>query len=413
MQTDTDNPAISSPQQLNPDASQNRADLAVRGDVMLFLPAFESGGVERNAVYFANGMVENGFGVCLLYCRSTPEWFSRLDGRVRKVRIAARLRTTLLPARVVDAVNMLWARSEIARVRSAGPAAIVSFQSNVVAIVLARSCRTPVAVRISNHYDSVAIEGSWLRGLAEISKRLLYRFADVVFANSAELAADYARLLRRSIGTIPNPIDLDEVAVLADAAVADEPFVHKRQPIIVSAGRLVPQKNFPLLLQAVARVVQLEPCQLVILGEGSERNNLERLVGELQLQGVVHLPGNRPNVYRYFRRSDLFVLSSSYEGMPNAVIEAIACGLPVVATRCKTGPAEILCNGDGGRLVPINDSEQMAEAILRSLTDKDDTVQRQQVALQGLHRYERAKVIRQYVAMVQGMLAPDLNRSAS
>ena len=153
----------------------------MRGQVIVFLPSFESGGVERNAVYFANAMVAEGFMVRVLYCRKSEEWFARLDARVVTVRIPRRLRLPGLPERLVDALNMLvFAISDVLRVRRAGPAAMVSFQSNIVAIALARMCRVPVAVRISNHFVGAEHEGSAVRRLAELGKRCFYRFADSV-----------------------------------------------------------------------------------------------------------------------------------------------------------------------------------------------------------------------------------------
>lgn len=373
--------------------------------VILFLPSFESGGVERNAVYFANSIVESGYDVYLIYCRKTNEWFSKLDCRVNKVKVSRWMSLPLFHERIVDAVNMLFfSWLPISRICRNGPTVMVSFQSNVIAIFIALISRVPVAVRLSNHSEAVKYEKSFIRKISEYGKRVTYRFANTIIANSFELGKDYESILNKKIEVIYNPVDFDRVNQFKHMEVREELFLNKRRPIVISAGRLSVQKNYQLLLLAMAEVVVEIPCDLVILGEGSEKKHLESLITELGLEGYVHLFGHKGNVYSYFRYSDLFVLCSLYEGMPNVVIEAIACGLPVVSTRCKTGPSEILCDGDGGELVPINDHHALSKAIVRSLSEFDVAMRKQSVAFMNLSRYDLHKVRKQYVSLIEKML---------
>jgi glycosyltransferase involved in cell wall biosynthesis len=141
-------------------------------------------------------------------------------------------------------------------------------------------------------------------------------------------------------------------------------------------------------------------CRLIILGEGSERRHLEELVEQLGLREQVLLPGHRSNPFAYMRRAALFVLTSRFEGSPNVLIEALAVGVPVVATDCHSGPREILEHGTYGPLVPVGDAKQMAEAILTTLANPlpAETLQR------AVTRFDADTVAGQYVEIFQEIL---------
>ena len=137
---------------------------------------------------------------------------------------------------------------------------------------------------------------------------------------------------------------------------------------ILACGRLTPQKNYPTLFRAFAEVRRREATLLQVLGEGDEREKLERLLEEMGLTEHVDMPGFVANPYAYMRRADVFVLSSAWEGFPNVLVEAMACRCSVVATDCAgNGPREILEGGRWGRLVPVGDADAMAAAIIETL----------------------------------------------
>jgi glycosyltransferase involved in cell wall biosynthesis len=371
--------------------------------VIMFVPSFETGGVERNAVYVANGLVAENVSVHVMYCRKQPRWFDELAPAVQRLQVPRRCGAPWLHERLVDAINMMvYAPRAIRAIRRQGPTAILGFQSNVVAIVLARLCGVRVAVRLSNHPSAARREGSVLRWLAEAMKIVLYPWADIRIANSAALARAYEA--HWPVEVIYNPIDAASVKQMALETVGEPLFLDKRRPIVISAGRLVRQKNFALALRALQIVGRTIPCDLVLLGEGEDRSSLERLADELGIRDRVHLLGKRSNVYKYFQRSDVFVLTSDYEGFPNALLEAAACGVPVVATDCPTGPREILMDGEGGRLVPPRDTEAMARAILEGLKDPGTAADRARVCRAGLRKYDVKIVRERYCDVVERLL---------
>jgi glycosyltransferase involved in cell wall biosynthesis len=149
------------------------------------------------------------------------------------------------------------------------------------------------------------------------------------------------------------------------------------------------------LIDAFARLRETRPAHLIILGEGEERARLESLVQELQLASDVALPGFVQNPYAYMHRAAVFVLSSIWEGLPNSVIEALACGCPVVSTDCPNGPAEILDGGKYGHLVPMGNPQDLAEAIGKVL---DGEVRKPPRS--WLTKYERDTVLDEYLAVM-------------
>jgi glycosyltransferase involved in cell wall biosynthesis len=146
----------------------------------------------------------------------------------------------------------------------------------------------------------------------------------------------------------------------------------------LGAGRHTQQKDFPTLIKAFSKVRQNTKCRLCLLGKGELSDEYVALADRLGIEDSFELLGYVDNPYKYMRGADLFVLSSIWEGFGNVIVEAMACGTPIVSTDCPSGPAEILDEGEYGSLVPVGDSEKMAEAIISSLENptSPDKVQR-------------------------------------
>ena len=198
---------------------------------------------------------------------------------------------------------------------------------------------------------------------------------------------------RTKIVTIYNPVARPEIDTLAGEIPDHSWLSEPGPPVFISAGRLVPAKDFMTLLRAFHRVLveskghiktttrpilrsdgcqlimrrcSTRPARLIILGEGPQRNRLERFVRRMGMAERVSLPGWAPNPFAYMNRASVFVVSSKYEGLSLVLIEALACGCPVASTDCPSGPAEILCNGEIGPLVPVGDDAALAAAMEHS-----------------------------------------------
>ena len=194
--------------------------------------------------------------------------------------------------------------------------------------------------------------------------RWLYRSADVLITVSEGVASDLCGLglSRDRIHVIHNPVDVERLRRLA--AVGLPLNVPDKTPYVVSIGRLTEAKDFPTLLRAYAASELRGSHRLVIVGEGEQRANIELLVRDLNLEDRVQLTGAMDNPYRVLADAALHVLSSRWEGYPNVLLEALALGVPVIATDCPHGPRELLEGGRYGRLVPVADPRSLAQAMI-------------------------------------------------
>jgi glycosyltransferase involved in cell wall biosynthesis len=210
--------------------------------------------------------------------------------------------------------------------------------------------------------------------LPVIRKNLLkmtYKKADKVIAVSYKLKNSLINrygLKRDNIKVIYNPVDLNKMTTFASEDVA-HPWFHEQDiRLIVAVGRLVEAKGFSYLVDAFSFVLKtIENVRLIIIGEGDGRLILEKMIFQLGLKDKVALLGYQRNPYKFMARSDIFVLSSIYEGFPNVLLEAMACGVPVISTSCPSGPDEIINDQVNGLLVPVGSEESMAKAMIKLL----------------------------------------------
>lgn len=365
--------------------------------VVLFLPSIETGGVERNAILVANYFADCGLQVSITYSRIVEIMRARFGNKVHLVRIGSDAKLPFINRRLVDAIVIFggfirYLKSE----KRKSSTMVLSFQSNIVSIIAARLAGVPIVVRISNHPSHVKYESGMLRKVSEKLKLVMYRYANAVVTNS-EVTSEYFRArLPVPVRTIYNPVDLVALAEKAQDDIYHPWLLSKDRPVVIAVGRLVKQKNFSLLIRSFSEALRRVDARLLIVGEGEERAQLESLVKALDLQDCVDLPGYMSNVHGLVARADLFVLSSNYEGLPNALLEALAVGTPAVSTDCLSGPSEILCDGAAGDLVPINDLNAMAEAIVVSLTEPERTRKLFNKAKERLKDFDQNKILEEY-----------------
>lgn len=198
-----------------------------------------------------------------------------------------------------------------------------------------------------------------------------FRHANVIVAPSHGVADDLARvtgLPRKRIEVIYNPVVSPFLLEGSRASAGHRWLDTPEIPVVIAMGRLTQQKDFATLIQAFAYLRESCTVRLLILGEGEDRDALLALTQTLKVDSDVDFPGYVSNPYAYLSRAALFVLSSRWEGLPSALIEALACGTRVVSTDCPSGPREILADGTYGELVPIQDPTALAQAMRRALT---------------------------------------------
>ncbi len=239
-----------------------------------------------------------------------------------------------------------------------------------------------IATLLAHHFvteppPTIPIVHNVVRWRRRRRRRSRYLFANAahcvaVSQGVSESLADAIGVPLEKITTIYNPVVTPDIAKRAAEQPNHPWLLDHGEPIILAAGRLEKQKDYPTLIRAFARVSVRRPCRLVILGEGSQRTEIEGLIQEFKLTDRVSLPGWVENPFAFMARASLFVLSSRWEGLPTVLVEALACGCPCVSTDCPSGPAEILLNGDLGPLVPVGNDSALAKAMERVLDRPPD-----------------------------------------
>lgn len=255
--------------------------------------------------------------------------------------------------------------------RSQRPAAVISFLSypNLVLLLASLLGRGGVRflVSVQNHLSTAAARSRsrWVRSTPHLMRRFA-RHADAIVAASAGVASDLQQLggvPPERIQVIYNPVFHGGIEALAREPV-DHPWLQGGgPPVVLGVGKLKPQKDFPTLLRAFQQLRRQRPARLVILGEGDEEPALRDLAKQLGVDEHVDFAGYVRNPFPFYARAAVFALSSAWEGFGNVLVEALACGCPIVSTDCPSGPAEILDGGRYGRLVPVGDADAICAAI--------------------------------------------------
>ena len=271
-------------------------------------------------------------------------------------------------------------------IRASAPDVVISFidEVNVLTLLTGLSLGKPVMVSIQTDPRS-----HYLGRVLYALRRLLYPRAHAVVVPSDDVWRWTQRFVRKErLHTIPNPVTLP-ASKPNDAAYSLGPG-----RTVVAVGRLHPVKGYDLLIQAFARCAEEHPdWSLAILGEGEERGRLEALADELGVADRVGMPGRVKNLTKLLRQADLFVMSSRYEGFPIALLEAMACGLPVISTDCSGGPREIVRDGVDGVLVAPEDVGALGTAMGRLMSDGGERERLASRAVEVNERFGLEKVM--------------------
>ncbi len=331
---------------------------------------FRASGVVRNALRIAGAAREAGLDISLWPIRLQGELMGEipagvpvraiLNGGTRAPRDFDSLRAVPSLARAIDhrRPRVLFSGGNHTHLHAA------------LALLFAKDRES---VRFIGRASNAVISGGtsrapWRRLVGPI-ERFQFASMDSIVSVSTELGdalADRLGIEGDRLTMIPNGVDLAAAGTAAKAPVAHPFFAAGAPPVILGIGRLSRQKNFESLIRAFAIVLAARPARLLILGSGSDRRKrrLRALAERLGVGNHVDLPGFVPNPATFLSRAAIFALSSRWEGASNVLLEAMACGCPVVATRAPTGIAEVMLNGRLGPLVAVGDDAALARAIL-------------------------------------------------
>lgn len=337
--------------------------------VALYLRSLMNTGIEPVMLTLAEQLSQKGLGVDFILNHVNENTNNRIPANVNII--------DLKEPKLLRGLSPL-----VSYIQKIKPLALLSAQhlTNETALIAKIFSRTSTKFIVTEH-NTVSVEWRDKKKITELLTpffvRILYPLADGRVAVSKGVAEDLARvthLSQKTIQVIYNPVITEKLKQKSKEALEHPWFKQGEPPVILGVGRLTAQKDFPTLIRAFAKIKQIKPARLMILGNGPERLKLNALIKELSLEGTVSMEGHVENPFAYMKQAKVFVLSSAWEGLPTVLIEAMAVGTPVISTNCKSGPAEILDGGKYGDLVPVGDVKSMADAILKVLLGNIKTV---------------------------------------
>ncbi len=296
-------------------------------------------------------------------------------------------------------------------ISKSNPDVVVSFMwyPNIIVLLQKYFFKGRHKVIVSERNTTAFTSGGRLNGLIRRwGIRFFYPRADLVISLTYRMRQELLEMCNIKSGRIAvirNPVDIQALKAASREPIDMAEF-DGSLPVVLAIGSLTTQKGFEYLIRAFARIIKTDRARLVILGEGKKRCLLEELIHQLGIKEYVHLPGFQNNPHKYLVHSTVFVLSSIYEGLPNAMMEAMALGVPCIATRCPTGPEEIINDGINGLLVPPADEKALAEAITRVLRDVGLQERLSEAGKRRVKDFAVERIVSQYEEEIMNVIGP-------
>jgi glycosyltransferase involved in cell wall biosynthesis len=365
----------------------------MKEEITFLIPSMHGGGAQKVMLLLVNELCKRGWQITLLLSNIEGAYLKRLDKKIKVI---------FLKNQNISA-NLF----EIARyLKHNKPTFFYSSMTYVnaiagLAVILSRFRGKFILSEHMNLSAKNAHNKTFINKVITRLAKITYKKADVVVCVSQGVQEDLNAVIRNLKKTIViyNPV---------------EDFFRKRSFIdnkfkIISMGRLEKEKNFTLLIEAFSIMLNKtnsDNTELYILGEGKERKDLEALINERQLQDRVFLKGFVEDPGELLSSCDLFVMCSTREGFGNVLVEALSCGLPVISSDCPSGPSEILGGGKFGKLLPVNDKESLANAIIEAI-NFPNAISTKEERIRRANEFSVESIVDKYESLFHDILKAD------
>jgi glycosyltransferase involved in cell wall biosynthesis len=355
--------------------------------ILFLLPTYTFGGAERTSLNLLGGIDKKKFRICLVTSKKIFTYFRHIDIEkfipLEDIGIDTWFTTCTRFFHDVRRVAALLKKENphLAFGMMHYPSSLLVFAKKIYrsGIKVIVSPRGP-STEYLRHFEPRGIRCISLRTIF----RIFLRFADGIIVNSSGMMEECIRdfnAVKKNIAVIHNGVDVKRIRELSREDAGIE--MKKDITVFSAAGRLSKEKNFPFLIKTFSLVRKEREALLLLIGDGFEKNFLQTLSADLGVKNDVLFLGYQNNPYKYIRRSNIFVHTCLFEGFPNIILEAMAIGVPVVSIDCPYGPRDIMKDGESGFLIPVNDEEAMAHALLKLAKDREI---RERIGAKGAER---------------------------
>lgn len=358
----------------------------MKNKIILFIPLIDDGGVEKNFFYISKYLKDKKKNLSIisfsknqpfdkknLFQKFTEKYFNTLSRRLKIIVCLFQLIKIIIRNK-----NSI----------------VLSFQGNIYSIIICKLMMTKIVVR------SNASLAEWTKNpFKRFLYKIIYKMADKIIVNSKALKKELFTIFNLTSTCIYNPVDRYEILKKSKVKIKLNKF-NKKKINIISIGRLVEQKDHLTTIYAINSLKKKYNINLLIIGSGSHKKILNNKIDELNLNKNVNIIEYVNNPYPYLKKSDLLVLSSKFEGLPNVLLEAIALDIFVISSNCPTGPKEILDNGKGGLLFNVGNFKSLAKKIEIFIKFKKIINKKKQHAFSRLERFDFKKRLNDYIEVI-------------
>ena len=370
--------------------------------IAILIPSLEKGGIERSISRISNGLLDLGWEVDLLIDKSSLEAESYFDQRINFIKLKAGhfdQNKNLFFSLLKNIILFIKIRTYIKR---SDTKIILAAKNIPLGIILKLSKRNRLKIIIReavNPITTLQLQRNLItRTILKWIKKLSYPYANKIIAISNGVKHSLVKDIgvdHEKITVVYNPSSDPNIIKFSKEFVPEE-FSKSNIPTLISIGRLVPQKDYMTLLKAFNASLNFFKSRLIIIGEGQERSLIEKYIKDNKMDNQIILLGYQSNPWKYLTNSDLFILSSKWEGFGNVIVEAMLLGIPVISSDCPSGPSEILEQGKLGDLFNVGDHARLATLIEEKLNNINQSKVKADLAQKASSRYSIKLISKQY-----------------
>ena len=358
--------------------------------IAFIIPSLNAGGAERVVSTLSNALISNfDITIIVLY---RCEAFYKLNNNIKVVfceNIYNNKRSFIKG--IISHVKFIKSIKSILRLNKIEILIGFMTTTNLYAIAVSKITKTPCIISERVHPDYSPISNFVFK-----FRKYLYPYTNVLVVQTKEIAEYFTETVKpEKIKIINNPINPVLISKKNDNA--------PKENIILNVGRLDNQKNQEMLIKAFANINN-ENWKLVIVGDGVEKDNYLDLIKTLNLQNKVELTGNVNDVSMYYNKSKIFAFTSRFEGFPNALTEAMAFGLPCIATNCPSGPAELIEHGNNGFLIPVDDQQSLEDKLVSLMTNDKLRLKFSEECIKNMDKFKIDNVTREWQKTINNLI---------
>lgn len=354
---------------------------------------FAGGGAEKITITLANELARRNYKITFLVKFNDGEFMSKLSDEINVISLSKRKKNAI---NFISFLKQEFERGQFDCIFS------VSLGMSTVAL-LANYLSKPKIKLIPVIHSSMTMTEDKFKNTKFLIMKYFDTFTYHTVVVSEDAKKEYIKCTNISaekIVAIYNPVVSKEIKEKMYQKPKHEWLINKKIPVIIAAGRLSLAKNYPFMLEVMEELLKYQEARLIILGNGEMLEELLDYAKNLKIEKYVDFQGFTENPYTYFKHADSFLMTSDYEGLPTVMIEALACGCPVVSTDCISGPREILEDGNYGHLISIGDKSKMVQALIETLRQKNTNKDR---LIERANYFSVDNAVSHYIKLIEGL----------